>query len=180
MPTGRPTKLTPELQEKLCQALESGDFVETACAIVGVSVASVYTWLALGRGEPVTVHGPKGPVALRARSEHRAFLEAFLRASALAEHRMVITLQAAARFGPGVHAIAGETVRVGDHRAASEFLRRRFPERWNRSYKDETVRSVTVNASSPEKANEIAEKMASDPSILDKAHALADALNSSK
>ena len=43
--TGRPTKLTPELQAQLCEILREGNFVETACRCVGIPVERFYQWL---------------------------------------------------------------------------------------------------------------------------------------
>lgn len=42
---GRPSKLTRELQESLCEYLRRGYFVDTACALVGVHKDSIYQWL---------------------------------------------------------------------------------------------------------------------------------------
>ena len=45
---GRPTKLTPELQEELLKALKGGTYVEDACAYVGIGVSTFYDWMRLG------------------------------------------------------------------------------------------------------------------------------------
>jgi len=40
----RPTSLTPELQAALCEQVRHGMYLEPACALVGISKASVYDW----------------------------------------------------------------------------------------------------------------------------------------
>ena len=47
---GRPTKLTPELQQALITAVAEGLPLSTACATVGVSHGAVLEWLARGEG----------------------------------------------------------------------------------------------------------------------------------
>lgn len=46
---GRPTKLTPELQEAICEEVRNGIFPETAAQKCGVHRATWYRWQALGR-----------------------------------------------------------------------------------------------------------------------------------
>jgi hypothetical protein len=46
----RPTKLTPEIQDEICQAVEVGLRADEAGPLVGVGAATVREWLARGRG----------------------------------------------------------------------------------------------------------------------------------
>ena len=46
---GRHTKLTPELQQLLCQAVAVGATDRLACQYAGISQESLYTWLEKGR-----------------------------------------------------------------------------------------------------------------------------------
>jgi transposase len=49
---GRPTKLTPELEAEFCALLLEGNYIETACALIGLSKDTVFNWLKKGaRGE---------------------------------------------------------------------------------------------------------------------------------
>lgn len=41
---GAKTKYTPELQAKLCEILSSGNYIEAACAYVGISKDTFYDW----------------------------------------------------------------------------------------------------------------------------------------
>ncbi|MEV0996809.1 hypothetical protein [Nonomuraea sp. NPDC050202] len=43
---GRRTKLTPELQQKLCGHIREGLYLATACALTNVGESTVYRWLA--------------------------------------------------------------------------------------------------------------------------------------
>jgi len=48
---GRPTKLTPEVQAKIIQALEAGATVQASCDFVGIHKATYYDWLIRGEAE---------------------------------------------------------------------------------------------------------------------------------
>ena len=39
------TKLTPELQEKFCKAIENGDSILGACGYVGITERTYYNWM---------------------------------------------------------------------------------------------------------------------------------------
>lgn len=40
----RPTKLTPELQDRLCEVLRAGNYIEAACAYVGIDSSQYRRW----------------------------------------------------------------------------------------------------------------------------------------
>lgn len=46
---GRPSKLTEELQSRICQLIEAGADIELACGCVGISTATYRSWMAQGR-----------------------------------------------------------------------------------------------------------------------------------
>lgn len=46
---GRPTKLTPKVQKRICDAIRAGNYIETAAAFAGVTSRVVRTWMAEGR-----------------------------------------------------------------------------------------------------------------------------------
>jgi transposase len=56
----RRTKLTPEIQRKICEALASGNYFETACRYVGIDVSTGKQWLQRGRGQ----HKSRGSKAI--------------------------------------------------------------------------------------------------------------------
>lgn len=127
--TGRPSKLTPAVQGLIVEALERGNYVDTAAEYAGVHRATVFRWLQEGAE-------PDAPAALR------DFHDAVSRARAHAEHRMVEIVNRTAEGGQ----LLSEIVRTGpdgteevekryappDGRLALEFLGRAHPTRWGR------------------------------------------------
>jgi transposase len=99
----RPTKLSPELEERIVRAVRAGNHVEPACRSAGIGPSTYYRWLERGERER------EGPYA-----EFRA---AVRRAEAEAE----------------VHAVAViRKAMTDDWRAALAYLERRHPGRWRR------------------------------------------------
>lgn len=46
----RTTKLTPEIQKKIVEAILGGNYFEVACVYAGVPKATAYEWIARGEG----------------------------------------------------------------------------------------------------------------------------------
>ena len=100
--TGRKTKLSPDLQKRLLDAIAAGNYIHTACAAVGIGESTYFKWLERGRaGE----------------SPYREFIEALTRA----EQQAIVSLVKIVRS----HAI-------GDWRAAAFLLERRQKKDWGR------------------------------------------------
>lgn len=100
---GRPNKLTPEIQAKICDAIRAGAYVETAAALAGISKDTFYRWLKKGA---------------RAKSgKFKAFNEAVHKAMAEAEFQDIMIIANAAKV---------------DWKAAAWKLERKYPERWAR------------------------------------------------
>ena len=59
---GRRTLLTPERQEKIVQAILTGNYLETASAYAGVSPDTVREWLQRGESRHPTLPGAKYPL----------------------------------------------------------------------------------------------------------------------
>ena len=53
----RPTKLTPELQERICGIISKGNSITTACQSVGISETTFYQWKEKGENAPDSVYG---------------------------------------------------------------------------------------------------------------------------
>lgn len=98
---GRPTKLTADVQERICQKIREGNYYEAACAFAGVDYATFRRWME--KGETANT----GPF--------REFCEAIQRAVAEAEVAVVAQWQADM---------------PGNWQASRDFLARRFPDRW--------------------------------------------------
>lgn len=48
---GRPCKLTPELQTKICEYIAAGNYITTSCQACGVDRMTYARWLELGQAE---------------------------------------------------------------------------------------------------------------------------------
>jgi len=111
----RPTKLTPELQEKILQAVRAGNYIETAAVYAGINKTTLYDWLKRGA---------------RAKSgKFREFSNALEKALAEAEVRDVAIIAKAAQE---------------QWQAAAWRLERKYPCRWGRRDKLEHTAKVTV------------------------------------
>jgi hypothetical protein len=97
---GRPTKLTPELQTKICDIIRVGNYASVACKLVGITEQTLYSWLK---------RGTKGE------SPFKEFMESVELAEGLAEAELLTK----------VRNKTGE-----DWRAAMNILSRRWPARW--------------------------------------------------
>lgn len=102
---GRPTKLTAEVQSRVCEALALGVSIEAAAAHAGVNVSTIHRWVAQAE------HDPEGGM-------FREFREAMTRARDSAEVQYAAVVASAARDG-----------HVG---AAQWWLERRRPTQWGR------------------------------------------------
>lgn len=98
---GRPTKLTPQVQQKICVAISSGNYYEAACSYAGVTYKVFRDWMKRG--------------AKAKRGIYREFRNAVKKAEADAEVRIVAQWQ---RHMPE------------NWQACRDFLARRYPKRW--------------------------------------------------
>ena len=116
---GRPTKLSPQIQAKICEILRSAGTVEQACASVGVDPSSYQHWKAKGLAQP--------------RGKYRDFFQAVQKAMqerllALESRIVIATRDHMAgqdpKTGKGGHFVEG------DWRAALALLERLKPRQW--------------------------------------------------
>lgn len=111
VPTGRPigreTKLTPEVQARIVEALRAGNYVEVACAYGGITRQTYSQWIAKSE-----LPGPR-------QRAYAAFRAAAEKARSDAEIRNVAMIQRAAQD-------------VRTWQAAAWWLERSFPSRWGR------------------------------------------------
>lgn len=104
----RPTKLTPDIQKKIVELIEEGQFAEIAANCVGISERTFYNCLKRGKNEE---HGP-----------FFQFFQAIEQASAKSEVEALDIIW-----------IASER----DWRAAAWYLERRFPKKWGKRQRNE-------------------------------------------
>jgi hypothetical protein len=102
---GRPTKLTPELQKKICDAVGLGNYLEVAAAYAGIARSTLYDWIRRGR-------------RAKRRTKYRDFAEALDVALATAEVEGVERITKAGKSG--------------EWQADMTRLERMFPTRWAR------------------------------------------------
>lgn len=117
MGKGRPTKLTPEIVNEISKIIRSGNYIETACAYVGINKTTFYDWLKRGAREKERVS--KNPRAKVKKSEipFVEFHDEIEKALAHSEIRDV--------------AIIGKAAEE-NWQAAAWRLERKFPERWGK------------------------------------------------
>jgi hypothetical protein len=102
----RPTKLTKEVQDRILQAVQAGNYLDTAAQFAGIDGSTMRRWLQKGEGE-----GAAEP--------YRTFHTALKSARASAEVRSVALIQTAASNGTW--------------QAAAWYLERSYPDRWGRT-----------------------------------------------
>lgn len=100
---GRPTKLTPELQEKICGFIRQGNYISTACLACGVTQRTYERWIVAGEEEKDVIYV--------------AFVEAIKKAEADAEAADIKVIDAAS---------------VHSWQAAAWKLERKNPQKWGR------------------------------------------------
>ena len=105
--TGRKTKLTPELIQRICDFIHKGNYVSTACRAVGIHTSTYFNWVK--RGEADTEADID--------SVYTLFMQALLKAEAEAEVELVKIVNDAA---------------PKNWIAAMTLLERRHPEKWGR------------------------------------------------
>jgi len=100
---GRPEKLTPELQQKIVDAIRMGAYIETAAAYAGINKSTLYDWMRRGA---------------RAKSgKYKEFSNAIEKALAESEMRDLAVIAKASQE---------------NWQAAAWRLERKFPDRWGR------------------------------------------------
>lgn len=100
---GRPTKLTPEVQEKIVSLVRAGNYPEVAAQAAGIAGRTYYEWMAKGD---------------EGRDPYAQFQQAVKEAQAAAESHAVTIIRKAAMDG--------------SWQAAAWFLERSKAERWRR------------------------------------------------
>jgi hypothetical protein len=108
---GRPTKLTPDLQNKIIEGIKAGNFPATAAAIEGIAESTFYRWMKWGRE--------------RKSGLFREFWEAVKNAERFAEAYHVQNVRKAAD-GDLEHGVRPQW------QASAWWLERKFPKRWGK------------------------------------------------
>lgn len=112
---GRPTKLTPELQESIVLNLASGVYAVTACELAGIDESTFYKWR---------------KCADAGEEPYFQFFQSVKKAEAQAEVRAATLVQKAM---------------PNDWKACMTWLERKFPGRWGRKDKVEQKLTGDLN-----------------------------------
>ena len=117
---GRPTKLTKEVQDRICHLLRYGNYVETAAAACGITKTILYSWMKRGAEH-------------KAPRMYKEFLDAIEEAMAEGENRDLVNIERAASGSPAVFDNNGNQIRQerkSNWTASAWRLERRHPTRW--------------------------------------------------
>lgn len=106
---GRNSKLNPERQDRICNALREGNTRRVAAILGGIGESTFYDWLSWGDPEHENYS-----------EKYAEFSEAVTRAEAEAEERMVLILFRDAALNE-----------KDGYKAAVEWLKRRKPQDWS-------------------------------------------------
>lgn len=117
MADGRPTKLTPEVQHRIVQAIQAGNYMETAAAYAGINKSTLYLWLKRGAREKERLEKNSRARMRKSEAPFVEFSNAIQKALAEAEMRDVMLIGKAA---------------AEQWQAAAWRLERKFPQRWGR------------------------------------------------
>ena len=98
---GRPTKLTPERQDRLLEAIRKGHSNRDACALCGIRESTLYGWLERGRNT-------------KRKSVFLDFLEAFEQANAYVSDILLESSFGAATIGATKKVRTRKTIRGED------------------------------------------------------------------
>lgn len=110
----RRSKLTPELQARICKYIEEGYTIEQSCALSGIGVSTYYRWLEKGRKHK--------------KGKYQEFWEATQTSEQIAEAKILQTILQTAKSDPLKNI-------KGDWKAAAWYLERRKPKRWAKTEK---------------------------------------------
>jgi transposase len=119
MKTGRRTKLTPEVQSAVMEALSAGNYLETAAQYAGIGASTLYLWLDRGRAEKERLDIDTEAEPVESEQKFVEFLETVEKTRAQAEVRAVALVRKAAIDGTW--------------QAAAWYLERSHPKKWGRS-----------------------------------------------
>lgn len=106
---GRPTKLTPKIQDEIVELLKAMNYVETACAVVGISKNTYYDWI-------------KKANESKRRNKYTIFRDEIEKAQAWGEARLVATINRHSER---------------NWQAGAWLLEKRHSDRWGKEKKEE-------------------------------------------
>jgi len=118
---GRPSKITLEIQEKICSAMLMGAYIETAAAYASINKQTLYTWMKKGNAQKAGIY--------------RTFLDAIEQAMSKCELRDLEAIDKVATGRPEKQDINGNIISQSmapNWKAAAWRLERKYPKKWGR------------------------------------------------
>ena len=124
---GRPTKLTPEVQQDIVNALQAGNYFDASCGYARIAESTGYKWMARGKAEiERREQGNVKPDTKQWNDEqpYVEFVEAITHATAQVEVTVIAQIRQAGRE---------------DWRANTWFMEHRYPDKWGRRVERQEV-----------------------------------------
>lgn len=134
---GAKLKLTPEVQKAICKLIAEGNYLDTACKLVGINFTTFRRWILQGE------HDMDG--------KFYEFSEAVKQAEAIAESERVRLILAAGK-------------KDGDWKANAWYLERKYPEKWGRK---ERIDSHVTSEHTEKHEHLVEHQFDTDPETLD-------------
>lgn len=118
----KPTRLTPEMRDKILTLIEAGCFCSTVAEAVGIHVNTLKLWRLRSKDEV----DEQGNIVKRAQEPFRSFVLEFDKAAAIREIKLV------------------QEVRKGGWKGAAWLLSRLYPDRWSQKRQIEAAKGVKI------------------------------------
>ena len=80
---GRPTKLNPQVQAKICDLILAGNYPDVAAGACGIGRATYYAWMQKGDEQKTGIYSDFRDAILKARQESEAHLIALVRKASI-------------------------------------------------------------------------------------------------
>ncbi len=122
----RLSKLTPDTQNRIVEALTAGNYFDASCEYAGIGESTGHSWMKRGRTELERRESPnvkEGSKQWDKEQRYVEFLEAVTYASAQVEVQIVAQIRVQ----------GGE-----DWRALTWFMEHRYPQKWGKQVKELT------------------------------------------
>ena len=141
---GRKTKLTPDVEEDICQAVSLGLTYRDAALLVGVTDRSIHGWIERGRKSKSGIYFRFFHKLEAAKVKMKATYAEAIRKAALDQDKVTQVTRTTLPDGTIIDKIVETTRPARDWKAALAALERRFPEEWGPRHRVEHEGGVSV------------------------------------
>ncbi len=138
----RPTKLTSDVQTKIINALDAGNYFDASCEYAGVTSRTGYNWSERGKLESERRDKPNVKENTKQWKKEEPFFQFFHAVSRASAQVEVATIAQIKRSGIGTNAKYDakgnelEPAYQGDWRALTWFMEHRYPTKWGKQYSE--------------------------------------------